>query len=318
MRPTNNQGSRRDSGGSDAMKFRTLVYLVLLGAIWGCSFLFQRITVPVIGAGATGAGRMALAALTLLAVLLVLRRPLQWRARWRDYLLVGSVVMGLPLLCFAFAAHSLPAGYLAVLNATVPMFAVLIGWAQGTRPSTSKFAGVFVGILGVATLVKFGSLELTWQTALAFGATLMATLMYAIGAIMVRKRFGSADPLVTTAGNLIGGALPLLPLAAVTAPDTVPASGVIMALIALGIVCTGVAYALYFRILKDAGVERATTVTFLVPLFAQLWGSLFLHEPITWASAGGCVLVLSAVALIFERVPGLRPRPVAVLPALAK
>jgi len=299
------------------MKFRTIVYLVLLGAIWGCSFLFQRITVPVIGAGMTGAGRMTLAALTLIAALIVLRKPLLWRERWRDYLLVGSVVMGLPLLCFAFAAHSLPAGYLAVLNATVPMFAVLIGWFQGGKPSASKWAGVFVGILGVATLVKFGDLAMTWQTALGFAATLAATLMYAIGAILVRKRFGSADPLVVTAGNLIAGSLPLLPLAVATAPTALPGGGVILALIALGIVCTGVAYALYFRILADAGVERATTVTFLVPLFAQLWGALFLHEPVTWASAAGCALVLFAVALIFERVPGIRPRPVAVA-ALAK
>lgn len=300
------------------MKFKTIAYLILLGMIWGCSFLFQRITVPVIGAGLTGAGRMVLAALTLVAVLVVLRRPLQWRARWKDYLVVGSVVMGLPLLCFAFAAHSLPAGYLAVLNATVPMFAVLIGWLQGTRPSSSKLAGVFVGILGVATLVKFGDLAMTWQTALGFAATLAATLMYAIGAIMARKRFGATDPLVMTAGNLIAGSLPLLPLAVATAPAVLPGGGVLGALIALGIVCTGVAYALYFSILKEAGVERATTVTFLVPLFAQLWGSLFLHEPVTWAFAVGCALVLFAVALIFERVPGFKPRVVAMAAVVAK
>ena len=300
------------------MKFKTVIYLVLLGAIWGSSFLFQRITVPEIGAGLTGAGRMALAAVTLAVAILVLGKRLDWRARWRDYLIVGSIVMGLPLLCFAFAARNLPAGYLAVLNATVPMFAVVITAFQSGKPSLSKWAGVFVGILGVATLVKFGPLALTWQVALAFGATLCATLMYAIGAILVRKRFGSADPLATTAGNLIGGTLPLLPLAVATAPSALPSLGVALALIALGIVCTAVAYALYFRVLADAGVERATTVTFLVPLFAQLWGAVFLHEAVTWASAGGCALVLFAVALIFERVPGLKPRPVPVaVPALA-
>jgi len=299
------------------MKFKTVIYLVLLGAIWGSSFLFQRITVPEIGAGMTGAGRMALAALALFGAILVLRKRLDWRARWRDYLIVGSIVMGLPLLCFAFAARSLPAGYLAVLNATVPMFAVLITALQGGKPSLSKWAGVFVGILGVATLVKFGPIELTLPVALGFGATLCATLMYAIGAILVRQRFGKADPLATTAGNLIGGTLPLLPLAVATAPVVLPSLGVALALIALGIVCTAVAYALYFRVLADAGVERATTVTFLVPLFAQLWGALFLHEPVTWASAGGCALVLFAVALIFERVPGIKPRPAAPVPALA-
>src|SRR5581483_4637508 len=164
---------------------------------------------------------------------------------------------------------------------------------------------------GVAILVRFGDLALTWQTALAFAATLAATFMYAIGAIMARKRFSDVDPMVMTAGNLIGGSLPLLPLAAATAPAVLPSAGVAAALIALGIVCTGIAYALYFNILKDAGVERATTVTFLVPLFAQIWGAVFLHEPITWASAAGCAVVLFAVALIFERVPGIKPRPAA-------
>lgn len=299
------------------MNIKTIAYLILLGMIWGGSFLFQRITVPLIGAGMTGAGRMVLAAFTLLAVVAVLRRPLQWRARWRDYLCVGPVVMGLPLLCFAYAAHSLPAGYLAVLNATVPMFAVLIGWAQGTRPSASKLAGVFVGILGVAILARFGDLAMSWQTALGFAATLAAAFMYAVGAIMVKQRFADADPLPVTAGNLVAGSLPLLPLAAATAPAVVPSASVAAALLALGIVCTGTAYALYFRLLKDAGVTRATTVTFIVPLFAQLWGALFLHEPVTWASATGCAFVLFAVALIFERVPGLKPKTI-LAPALCE
>jgi drug/metabolite transporter (DMT)-like permease len=82
-------------------------------------------------------------------------------------------------------------------------------------------------------------------------------------------------------------------------------------LLALGVICTGLAYALFFRLIREAGSERAVTVTFLVPVFAQVWGALFIGEAITWASAIGCALVLFAVALIFERVPGLRPRPVA-------
>lgn len=282
--------------------------LVVLGMIWGASFMFQRITVPVIGAGMTGAGRMIFAALTLLAVLAVLRKPLQWRARWRDYVVIGIIVMGLPLTCFAVAARSLPAGYLAVLNATVPLFAVLIGWAGGTRPSASKLAGVVVGVFGVATLAKFGQLAMNWQTVLGFAAALFASFLYAVGAILAKKRYGDADPLPVTAGNLIGGSLPLIPVAFATAPAALPSAGVTAALIALGILCTGIAYAMYFRILRAAGVERTVTVTFLVPLFALIWAAVFLHEPITWASAAGCALVLFAVALIFEKVPGFARR----------
>ncbi len=290
--------------------------LVVLGMIWGASFMFQRITVPVIGAGMTGAGRMIFASLTLLGVLVLLRKPLQWRARWRDYVPVGIIVMGLPLTCFAVAARSLPAGYLAVLNATVPLFAVLIGWANsGTRPSASKLAGVVVGVFGVATLAKFGQLAMNWQTALGFAAALFASFLYAVGAIMAKKRYGDADPLAITAGNLIGGSIPLIPLAAATAPAALPSGGVVAALVALGILCTGIAYALYFRILRAAGVERTVTVTFLVPLFALIWAALFLHEPITGAAVAGCALVLFAVALIFELIPGIKPKPKPVIVA---
>ncbi len=163
-------------------------------------------------------------------------------------------------------------------------------------------------MFGVATLAKFGQLAMTWQTMLGFAAALFASFLYAIGAIMAKKRYGDADPLPITAGNLIGGSLPLIPVAFATAPAAVPSTSVTGALIALGILCTGVAYALYFRILRAAGVERAVTVTFLVPLFALIWAAVFLHEPITWAAVAGCALVLFAVALIFERVPGFGQR----------
>src|ERR1700761_7999602 len=120
------------------MNTQSLVQLVVLGMIWGASFLFQRVTVPAVGAGMTAAVRVALAALVLAAAVAVLRRPLQWRPHWKAYVLIGSITAGLPFPLFAFGAHYLPAGYLAVLNAPVPFFAVLVAWVHGVRPSLSK------------------------------------------------------------------------------------------------------------------------------------------------------------------------------------
>ncbi|MEO8803180.1 MAG: EamA family transporter [Rudaea sp.] len=290
------------------MRVTTLMQLLALGMIWGASFLFQRITVPAIGAGMTATMRIALAVLVLGIVVALRRRPLQWRARWRDYVLIGLINSGVPFLLFAFAAYSLPAGYLAVLNATVPMFTVLIGWASGPRPSNSKLLGVVVGIIGVAELVHFGSVGLTWMTISAFAAVLLASVLYAFGARAVRARFPNDDSIVVACGTMTGTLLPLLPFAFFSIPAAVPTLGVSLALVVLGLVCTGLAYAMFYRIIREAGSERAVTVTFLVPIFAVIWGAIFLGEPITWASASGCGLVLLAVALIFERVPGLRPR----------
>jgi drug/metabolite transporter (DMT)-like permease len=299
------------------MNPRTVTYLILLGMIWGSSFLFQRIIVPVVGSGVTAAGRLVLAALVLAAILAATRRSLEWRRRWRDYLLVGLIGAGLPFAFFAFAAHYLPAGYSAVLNATVPLFTVLIGWASGTRPSASKLAGVFVGVLGVVTLARFGEVELNWMTVAAFVCTLAASVLYAFNARMVKERFAGADPLVVAAGSMIGASLPLLPWGAYSLPEHMPSIGVLLALLALGVVCTGLAYAIFYRLIQEAGSERAVTVTFLVPIFAQAWGAMFIGEPITWASAAGCLLVLFAVALIFERVPGFA-RTIAPVPILAR
>lgn len=299
------------------MNFRILVQLLVLGMIWGSSFLFQRITVPALGVGTTASVRILLAALVLGVALALMRRPLHWRSRWRDYVVVGTLNSGIPFVLFAFAAYSLPAGYLAVLNATVPLFTVLIGWVGGPRPSNSKLTGVFVGILGVAALARFGTVTPSWTTAAAFAAVLLASVLYAVGARAVRARFADADPLTVACGTMTGALLPLLPVALYTMPAQVPTVSVSIALLALGVICTGVAYAVFYQLIREAGSERAVTVTFLVPLFALLWGALFLGEAITWASAAGCALVLFAVALIFERVPGLRPRAiVAPLPQL--
>lgn len=292
------------------MRPTIIVQLILLGMIWGSSFLFQRITVPALGAGLTASMRIVLAALVLGGMLVVLRRGLHWRARWREYVGIGLINSGLPFLMFAFAAYSLPAGYLAVLNATVPMFTVLIGWISGTRPSNSKLVGVVVGVAGVAILVQFGTVELTWMSAAAFGAVLLASVLYAFGARAVRARFAGDDPLTVACGTMTGSMLPLLPVALLSLPSHVPAVEVSASLVALGILCTGLAYAMFYHVIREAGAERAVTVTFLTPVFAEIWGAFFLGEPITWASIVGGVLVLFAVALIFEMVPGLRPRTV--------
>lgn len=301
------------------MNVRTVTYLVLLGMIWGSSFLFQRITVPVLGVATTAVGRIVLAAIVLFVVALASGRRLNLRARWRDYLLVGMIGSGLPFLLFAFAAHSLPAGYSAVLNATVPLFTVVIAWAAGSHPSLSKWLGVVVGILGVVTLARFGVVEMNWMTLAAFAGTLLASVCYAFNARTVKARFADADPMAVATGSQILAALPLLPWVAFDPPAHVPTLAVSLSLLALGIVCTGIAYALFYRLIRDAGSERAVTVTFIVPVFAQVWGALFIDEPITLASSIGCGLVLFAVALIFERVPGFARAPApAAVPMLAK
>jgi drug/metabolite transporter (DMT)-like permease len=114
--------------------------------------------------------------------------------------------------------------------------------------------------------------------------------------------------MVVACGSMIGALLPQAPFLVFTAPTALPSVGVVAALLTLGILCTGLGFAIYYQLIRDTGVERTVTVNFLVPLFAQIWGVVFLQEFITWPSVLGCGLVLFAVALIFERVPGITLR----------
>ena len=136
-----------------------------------------------------------------------------------------------------------------------------------------------------------------------------AAVCYAIAARAAQQRFPGVDPLAVAAGNMIGASLPLIPVAAWNFPTHWPSAAAIGSLLVLGIVCTAIAYILFYRILAAAGSERTVTVTFLIPVFALIWAALFLHGPITWAAIVGCALVLFAVALIFEKVPGFKPKP---------
>ncbi|WP_257386331.1 DMT family transporter [Tahibacter caeni] len=280
-----------------------LLRMLALAMIWGGSFLFMRIAVPEFGTGFTAAGRIALSALVLFALVRVQGLSLDWRRRWRGYAWIGALSAGVPFVLFAYMAHHLPAGYSAVLNATVPLFAVLLGWyLQRRRPSLSKLAGVVVGLAGVVTIARFGTVTLTAATMLAFVAGLLAAALYALGAAELKRLFNGVDPVVTAGGSQIGAALLLSPLLFGNLPAQLPPLAPGLALVALGLICTALAFVVYFRLLRDAGPERATTVTFLVPVFAQVWGALFLHEAITAAVIVGLGLVLLAVMLVFEKL----------------
>lgn len=289
------------------MPTSSLIRLVLLGMIWGASFLFQRIAVPEVGAAFTAAVRLALSAAMLVILLRVLGRSLDLRRRWKDWLVLGTISAAIPFLCFALAARHLPAGYMAVINATVPLFTVLMVWASSpTRPSWSKRTGVVVGLVGVAVMARYGNIGLNAQTLLAFGLCFVASALYAFSSLYIRQRHADVNPLVLAGSSQLGASLAILPLGLWSLPQTLPSGAVIMSLLVLGLVCTGLAYVLYFRLLSDIGSEKAVTNTFLVPVFAQVWGALFLHEHLSLAGAIGFALVLLAVALVLEIRPWRR------------
>lgn len=276
---------------------RWLVDLVLLGGLWGASFLFMRIGAAEFGALPTAAVRVAIAMIFLLP-LMVLRGQLPaFRQYWKPALCIGVLNSGLPFAFFAFALLTLNSGLAAVLNATVPMFGALVAWAWfGDRPDRSRIAGLVIGFVGVAMLAGrgagFHSGADEGAARWAIAACLAACICYAFAASLTRKYFVGVPALATATGSQIGATLALAVPALWLWPAQMPSLRAWLALVAVGIACTGLAYILFFRLIENAGPARALTVTFLVPVFAVFYGAVFLGEEITqWMLICAAVIV---------------------------
>jgi drug/metabolite transporter (DMT)-like permease len=281
---------------------RWLIDLFLLAALWGASFLFMRVGAAEFGALPTAALRVLIATLFLLPIALWRGHGPALAQHWKAVLGVGVFNSGLPFALFCFALLTVTGGLAAVLNATAPMFGALVAWAWfNERPRGVRVLGLVVGFAGVAMLaghtigLRAGA---DGRAALwAVLACLAACLCYGIAASATRRWLGGVAPLATAAGSQLGATALLVLPAAWTWPARLPGAQAWWALLVLGILCTGVAYILYFRLIAAAGPARALTVTFLVPVFAGFYGAVFLGEEITAWTLGCAAVIVCGVAL---------------------
>jgi len=285
------------------MNTANLLRLILLAAIWGGSFLFMRISAPVLGPAVLIELRVLFAALFLAAVGLVLKKRLHLRAHWKHYFILGFFNSALPFLLFAFAARTLSASVLSVLNATAPMWGALLGAAWSRQKVGLKSGiGLVLGTVGVALLVGFDHVAARPGAGIAVAAALLAAFSYSVASLYARSA-KSVEPFANAHGTMWTSALmvlPVLPLFPATGSFT---PGIAAAVLALGVLCSGIAYILYFKLIEEVGTTSALTVTFLNPVFGILWGALFLHETIGWYTIVGSAIVLVGTALVTGFVP---------------
>jgi drug/metabolite transporter (DMT)-like permease len=281
------------------MRSANLIRLLSLAAIWGASFLFMRILAPVLGALWTAEIRVALAGAAMLLFMLASGRAMQFGSNWKHYLVVGTLNSAVPFALFSYAALTLPAGYLAILNSTSPLWGALIGAIVfGEKFSVRKIAGLVIGIAGVAFLVRLGPAQFTSEVLVAVLAGVVAALCYGVAAIYSKRKSSHiASPLMAT-GSQVGAMLVLLPFVPLSPIGGEVTPFIIVNACALALVCTAVAYFIYFRLIADLGATKALTVTFLIPLFALLWGALFLQETVDLNTLIGCALVVLATWLV--------------------
>jgi drug/metabolite transporter (DMT)-like permease len=192
---------------------------------------------------------------------------------------------------------SITTGLSAILNATVPMFGALVAWVWlKDKPALSRIAGIVMGFGGIALLAWDKATFRPDASGAAPGwavlACLLACLCYGIAASFTKKYMGGIDPMVTAAGSQMGATLGLMVPAIWLWPARTPSTSAWLAMLVLGVACTGIAYILYFRLIASAGPQRTLTVTFLIPVFAVFYGAIFLREIITsWMLLCAVVIV---------------------------
>ena len=280
------------------MRASDVLELLLLSALWGGSFLFMRIAAPVLGPVWLIECRVLLAGLALLPLIL---RPQTWaviRPRLVPLFILGSINSALPFLFLAFASLSLPAGYTSIVNATAPLFGTLIAatWFQ-ERLTVARIIGLILGFAGVVLLIGLQPMTITPMVVGSITAGLMAAMMYAIAAPYAKRHLSGIPPLIIAPVSQLSAAVALLPLLPFTAPTTIPSTKIMLAVLALALFSTSLAYLLYFRLIQNIGASKALTVSYLVPVFAVLWGTIFLHEALTVAIVLGCCLILIGTAV---------------------
>ncbi|MHC8399736.1 DMT family transporter [Pseudomonas sp. MDT1-17] len=282
--------------------------LLSLAAIWGASFLFMRIIAPVIGTIPTAFFRVSIAAAGLLVILGLMRISWDFKGKLKTVMLLGVINSGIPATLYSVAAQVLPAGYSAIFNATTPLMGVLIGGLFFHEKLTgAKLGGVFLGLLGVGVLTRAGPVAFDMELLMGALACLLATTCYGFAGFLARRwldQAGGLDSRLSALGSMLGATLFLLPLFGYSVISQPPASwggwNVWLSLLGLGLMCTALAYIIYFRLLSSVGPVKSMTTTFLIPPFGVLWGALLLDEPLSMAHIYGGVLIAAALWLVLK------------------
>ena len=281
------------------MNLRDLIYLVLLGAMWGGAFLFMRIAAPEFGPVPLIELRVAIAALILVPLLRNNGGFAEIRLEWKHIFILGLLNSAIPFCLLSFAVLSLSAGFASIVNASAPLWGGLIAivWL-GNRLNMARVLGLFVGFAGVVILV-WNEVSVDVQgSSYAVPAALLAAFSYGLAANYAKKRLEHVSSVAIAAGSLIGAAIFLLPGAVWLWPDNPVSLTAWASLIVMALVSTALANVLYFRLIASSGPTIAISVAYLIPIFAMIFGVVFIDEVVTPNMIVGGAVILLGTALV--------------------
>lgn len=275
------------------------ILLVILSAIWGASFIFMRVLVPVLGPVVTADLRMLIAGAALAVFMKATDRRLEWGKNWKRYVTIGLLNSGIPFLLFSYAALHLPASVSVIINSLTPLFGAVgaVLWLN-ERFTVKLMIGLFLGIAGVAIIRSGGSFEVTVMSTLSIVMCVVATMFYGAGGVYVKLNAHDIGPAAIAAGSQLSIGILFLPLIFIWPAPSAVTMDLALLMTAFALFCSALAYIIYYRLMKILGPTKAATVTFLIPVFGFIWGAIFLDEAITIEMVIGGLIVLSGIYFV--------------------
>ncbi|MEO8092037.1 MAG: DMT family transporter [bacterium] len=283
------------------MDRRSWTLLLALAAIWGASYMLIEIALRDLSPGVVAWGRIVLAALVLLAFAGSSGALRGLGSRWPMLALLAAIQVAGPFLLIAAGQQAITSSLAGILVTTAPLFTALLAiWVDHEeRSSGLRLVGLLLGFVGVVVLLGL-DLSGSGDELLGGLAVVLASLGYALGGFIVKHRFGDARPVGVAAWVMVASSLWLAPAAAVSAPSVVPDAGSLLAVAVLGLVGTGLAFAIYYELFARVGPARTLLVAYLSTGFAVAYGTVLLDEAITLATIAGLVLILAGSWLAVE------------------
>ena len=272
------------------MELKNWILLTLLGAVWGSAFMFIKISADDFGPILLVNLRLLLAGALFLPFLLQKKYLAYFKSHFSGILILGIFSNAFPFTMFSYASLGATSNMLGILNGTTAFMTMVVAYFWLKESITPKqIFGIILGFLGILVLVNPANGSATLS---ASGFALVGALSYSFSGVYIQKYQLNANKFVLIGWAMLFGGLLLTPLSFFNLPDQMPNNNAIAALLWLGIVSTGIAYLGYIRLIEQIGAVRTSTVTYLLPVFSIIWGSIFLQEKITWIIFGGFIFVM--------------------------
>lgn len=285
------------------MRIIDVVRLVTLAAIWGGSFIFMSVVAPIMGAIPTANSRVLIAGIVLCLYFKLKSINVEWSKNWKHYLIIGIVASGIPFSLFAYASLHIPTSYEVILNSTAPIFGAVFSWLWLSETMNWKKAiGLFTAAIGVGIVVNIGGTDLTYPFVTSVAACLLASICYGLAGIYIKRFTTGLKPIAIAGGSQLLVGLLLLPISLTYNIDfqSLLTPKIILCILGLALICSMVAYLLYYQLIVDIGPTKALSVTFLMPVFGMLWGNVFLNEVITLQMIVGTLIIIVGTWLVVK------------------